>query len=164
VKNATPIPEDNVTRQIPAINFARWKHGSATERADVARDVDTALHTIGFLLLEDTGIDVSLVDQVRSNAIEFFGLPVETKTPYAALAGGRSWIPLGTEANAYSLGQESPPDLKEAFQIGHADVPGLPVNVWPTLVPGLRQPAEDYIALSSTSSTSTPMSRSSPYR
>ena len=53
--------------------------------------------------------------------------------------GGRGWLPPGVEANGYSEGTETPPDMKESFAVGadsktgnaEIDAYWFPDNVWP---------------------------------
>ena len=67
--------------------------------------------------------------------------------------GGRGWLPSGVEANAYSEGTETPPDLKESFAVGadlktgdaEVDDFWFPDNVWPAEVTALEQAVQTYL-------------------
>jgi isopenicillin N synthase-like dioxygenase len=130
---------------VPTVDVRRWREGGPDDRAAIARAVDHALRTSGFLLVVDHGVPAELAAAVRHHASAFFALPDATKAPYACRVGGRGWIPPGAESNSYAAGVAAPPDLKESFAIGHP-VPDPPVApVWPAEVPELRVAAEAYL-------------------
>ncbi|WP_037574903.1 isopenicillin N synthase family dioxygenase [Phaeacidiphilus oryzae] len=141
--------------RIPVIDLEPWRSGSPEQRAEVARRVDAALGQAGFLLVTGHGVSREERAAVRAAARAFFELPPEVKRRYAVSVGGRGWLGPGAEANGYSEGTATPPDLKESWTIG-ADRPiGDPEidafwfqpNVWPTAeVPALRAIVERYTA------------------
>ncbi len=51
--------------------------------------------------------------------------------------GGRGWLPPGVEANGYSEGTATPPDMKETFAVG-ADTKTGDADIDDILVPGER--------------------------
>ncbi|MFN2562428.1 MAG: isopenicillin N synthase family dioxygenase [Jatrophihabitans sp.] len=139
---------------VPLIDLQPWFEGDHAERAEVAAAVDAALQDVGFLLVTGHGVPRSARDAVRQAARRFFALPVETKQAYAVTVSGRGWLPPGVEANAYSEGTATPPDLKESFAVG-ADRPTgdpeidgywFPPNVFPREVPELETAVVDYLA------------------
>lgn len=135
---------------VPTIDLAPWFDG--TGRAEVAEHVDAALQDVGFMLVTGHGVPAHLRSDVRTAAREFFALPAAVKQRYAATVAGRGWLPPGVEANAYSEGTETPPDLKESFAIGADRPTGDPEvdgywfrsNVYPDEVPALRAAIEPY--------------------
>lgn len=137
---------------VPLIDLEPWFDGD--DRAGVAARVDDALRESGFLLITGHGVPDGLRAAVRGHARRFFALPAERKGRYAVPVGGRGWLPPGAEANAYSEGTETPPDLKESYSTG-ADLPTgdqeidrfwFQSNVWPDDdVPELRTAALDYM-------------------
>ncbi|MFJ3235511.1 isopenicillin N synthase family dioxygenase [Streptomyces sp. NPDC086787] len=139
--------------RIPTIDLRPWLDGGDEERADVARTVDRALRTAGFLLVTGHGVDPALRAAVRAAARRFFALPVAAKQAYAARVGGRGWLGPGAEANGYSEGTETPPDLKESLTFATDEPFEDPVvnaewyapNVWPSEVPELRALCEEYL-------------------
>jgi isopenicillin N synthase-like dioxygenase len=142
-----------VAGHVPVIDLTAWFGGDAEARAGLARQVDEALRTSGFLLVTGHGITARLRAQARAAAREFFALPAPVKARYAAAVGGRGWIPPGAEANGYAEGTPTPPDLKESFSLA-ADRPtgNAPIdarwyrpNVWPAEVPGLQAVITDYV-------------------
>src|SRR5436305_6522595 len=143
----TPAP------RVPTIDLRPWLDGAAGARTAIARTVDEALQTAGFLLVAGHGVDPALRAAIREAARAFFRLPVGTKQPYAAKVGGRGWLGPGAEANGYSEGTETPPDLKESLTFATHEPFEDPVvnaewyapNVWPQEVPELRALCEEYL-------------------
>jgi isopenicillin N synthase-like dioxygenase len=138
---------------VPVIDIAPWFAGGEQERAQVAAEVDGALQSVGFFLVTGHGVARAERDQVRAVCRRFFALPEDVKRRYAVTVGGRGWLPSGVEANAYSEGTETPPDLKESFAVG-ADTPTgdpevdaywFPQNVWPTEVDGMQPVITSYL-------------------
>jgi isopenicillin N synthase-like dioxygenase len=139
---------------VPIVDLQPWFDGTDDGRAAVAARVDEALRESGFLLVTGHDVPADLTQRVRAHARRFFALPSERKARYAVPVGGRGWLPPGAEANAYSEGTETPPDLKESYSVG-ADMPtGDPEidgfwfqpNIWPADdVPELRADALDYM-------------------
>ncbi len=139
---------------VPVIDLTPWFEGGPEDRAGVARQVDEALRSSGFLLITGHRVPGTARAQTRAAAREFFALPGEVKARYAITVGGRGWIPPGAEANGYAEGTATPPDLKESFSLA-ADQPtgnaGIDArwfrpNVWPAEVPSLRPAVTDYIS------------------
>ncbi|MEV8016884.1 2-oxoglutarate and iron-dependent oxygenase domain-containing protein [Streptomyces sp. NPDC086554] len=140
--------------RIPTIDLRPWLTGDPAARAAVARTVDRALQTAGFLLVTGHGVDPSLCTRIRAAARAFFVLPASAKKPYAAKVGGRGWLGPGAEANAYSEGTETPPDLKESLTFATDrpfDDPAINAewyepNVWPAEAGELKTLCADYLA------------------
>jgi isopenicillin N synthase-like dioxygenase len=136
---------------VPLVDLAPWFDG---DHDTVAVQVDQALRESGFLLVTGHGVPAELRAAVRGHARRFFALDTAQKARYAVPVGGRGWLPPGAEANAYSEGTETPPDLKESYSAG-ADRPTgdqeidrfwFQPNVWPDdEVPELRAAALDYM-------------------
>ena len=104
--------------RIPTIDLRPWLEGDGQVRTAIARTVDEALQTAGFLLVTGHGVDPDLRSAIREAARTFFRMPVGTKKAYEVKVGGRGWLGPGAEANGYSEGTETPPDLKESFAVG----------------------------------------------
>ncbi|MHA6760828.1 isopenicillin N synthase family dioxygenase [Streptacidiphilus sp. PAMC 29251] len=141
--------------RIPVIDLAPWLSEDPEARARTAAAVDAALSQAGFLLITGHGVSREERAGVREAARAFFALPEEVKQRYGVNVGGRGWLAKGVEANGYSEGTETPPDLKESWTVG-ADRPiGDPEiddfwfqqNRWPEAeAPALRKAVEDYLA------------------
>ncbi|PYC68617.1 oxidoreductase, partial [Streptomyces tateyamensis] len=144
-----------MSSRIPVIDLAPWLSGDPAARAATAAAVDTALSRAGFLLITGHGVGVEIREEVRQAACAFFALPAEVKQRYAVSVGGRGWLAKGAEANGYSEGTATPPDLKESWTVG-ADQPigdaeiddfWFQPNRWPQVeVPQLQPVVEDYLA------------------
>ncbi|WP_329532912.1 isopenicillin N synthase family oxygenase [Streptomyces sp. NBC_01450] len=140
--------------RIPTIDLRPWLDGDPDARTRIARTVDEALQTAGFLLVTGHGVDPALRTRIREAARAFFTLPAEHKQPYAVRVGGRGWLGPGAEANGYSEGTQTPPDLKESLTFATHEPFEDPVtnaewyapNVWPAEAPGLRKLCEEYLA------------------
>ncbi|MFF7357785.1 MULTISPECIES: isopenicillin N synthase family dioxygenase [Streptomyces] len=140
--------------RVPTIDLGPWLGGAGQARAALARTVDQALQTAGFLLVTGHGVDPGLRAGIRAAAREFFLLPAEAKQAYAAKVGGRGWLGPGAEANGYAEGTETPPDLKESLTFATDEPFEDPVvnaewyapNVWPAEVPALRPLCTRYLA------------------
>ncbi|GAA1357374.1 isopenicillin N synthase family dioxygenase [Streptomyces beijiangensis] len=139
--------------RIPTIDLKPWLSGDETARAEIAATVDRALQTAGFLLVTGHGVDPSLRTLIRETAREFFRLPPATKQPYAVQVGGRGWLGPGAEANGYSEGTPTPPDLKESIsfaaeeETGDAEIDAewFAPNTWPTESPALKPLVDAYL-------------------
>jgi isopenicillin N synthase-like dioxygenase len=143
---------DNQDTGVPLVDVAPWFTGSADERAELAREIDRALQRVGFLVVTGHGVPLDLVEAVRAEGRQFFAMTREAKAPYSAQVGGRGWLAIGAEANGYSEGTETPPDLKESFVVGAEgparegpDAAWFVPNTWPEETPGLRPLLEDYL-------------------
>ncbi|WP_228120660.1 isopenicillin N synthase family dioxygenase [Streptomyces fagopyri] len=151
---ATRREEPPARPRVPTVDLCPWLSGDRATRARTARTVDDALRGAGFLLVTGHGVDPSLRARIREAARAFFVLPAETKQRYAARVGGRGWLGPGVEANGYSEGTETPPDLKESltfathepFEDPETNAEWYAPNVWPAEAPGLRELCVEYLA------------------
>ena len=131
---------------ILTVDLAQWRAGGDGADA-VCAAVDESLQKAGFLLVTGHGIDPALPAALRATAREFFAMSPEVKGQYAVGVGGRGWIGPGLEANGYSEGTETPPDLKETYNSGAQTRVGIPEvddywfapDVWPAEAPWLRE-------------------------
>ena len=145
----------SMSPRIPVIDLTPWLSGDPGARARTAAAVDAALSQAGFLLITGHGVGREEREGVREAARAFFALPREVKERYAVGVGGRGWLAKGAEANGYSEGTETPPDLKESWTVGADRPTGDPElddfwfqpNRWPEAeAPALRKTVEDYLA------------------
>ncbi len=94
-------PAPAAAPRIPTVDLRPWLSGDADTRAAIARTVDEALQTAGFLLVTGHGVDPALRTGIRDAARAFFALPAEVKERYTAKVGGAGgWVraprPTGT--------------------------------------------------------------------
>ena len=134
---------------VPVVHLEHWLDG--TDREGVASAVDRALSTVGFFMVDGHGVSSDLIARTRQAYLEFFALPVEQKAavrmPTLGMAG---WAPMGMEANGYSFGHETPPDMKESYRLGAHELPGRVAlrgeNVWPAEPAEFREVVGEYMA------------------
>jgi isopenicillin N synthase-like dioxygenase len=145
---------------VPVVDLTPWFGGGARERAALARSVDQACRTIGFMQITGHGIPSAVGDAMRSETERFFQRPLADKLACSPGRPGlnRGYAAMGSEALAYSLGvAPSRPDLFEAFNVGPDVVPDdawhraaphdfFAPNIWPEAMPGLRQAVTRYFA------------------
>ena len=132
-------------QSVPIIDLEPYFSGDPVGRSTVARAVDEACRSIGFLVITGHRIPDALLDRVTTFSHEFFALPLAEKRkvdrPRPDMVRGYSAV--AEESLSYSLEEAAPGDLKESFSIGPIDVPDEPYytsdaagphfapNVWP---------------------------------
>jgi isopenicillin N synthase-like dioxygenase len=119
--------------------------------------VDAACRQTGFLVVTNHGVDRAVIDNAWTATTEFFDLPIEDKMavamPYAGYPYG--YAPVQGERLAASLGDDTPPDLKETFSMGPIDRPAFAptdpaeafvyeATPWPSALPELQPALEAY--------------------
>ncbi|WP_157735397.1 2-oxoglutarate and iron-dependent oxygenase domain-containing protein [Pseudofrankia inefficax] len=144
------------TPDFPLLDIRRWRDGTGDQRYRFACELDVALRQSGFLLVGGHGISARLRADIRACAARFFRLPREAKSPYVTRVGGRGWIPVGGEANAFygEVADATRADLKETLTFGRAFATGDPElddrwfapNVWPGECPELQAMCERFAA------------------
>ena len=139
---------------VPIIDISPAGEG-AGGLARVGRVVDEACRTIGFFVIVGHGVPQPTIDAVWSAAREFFDLPLEVKrqSPAPSEDYAYGYSPIQGEMLARSLGDTTPPDLKETLNMGPLDLPEiipagaeaiLAVPRWPELPVTLRPAWETY--------------------
>ncbi len=128
-----------------------------------ARRIDAACREIGFFGIVGHGVAANAIDGMWDAARTFFDLPDAAKRqvamPYDGYPYGYS--PLLNEGLAHSLGEASPPDLKESFNMGPPHRPARPLTdedeafafaetPWPEAPAGFRVAWLAYYAAMST--------------
>jgi isopenicillin N synthase-like dioxygenase len=105
---------------VPTIDLGPWWDGGRDQQDAVAEAFDRAARTVGFMQLRGHRIPEAVIGEMRRTTDAFFDLPVDVKLQArpADLAVNRGYAASGTEALAYSIGDETPPDLFEAFNMG----------------------------------------------
>jgi isopenicillin N synthase-like dioxygenase len=140
------------TPDIPLFDIGAWRAAGSGERAALAARLDRAMRDSGFFMVGGHGIDDALKENIRESSRVFFTLPDTVKQAYGTGVGGRGWIARGREANAFygEVADAEKADLKETLTFGREIPCGDPAwftpNVWPTEVPGLREPVTEYAA------------------
>ena len=139
------------TEQIPLIDLTPFRGRDVEGKQRVAAEVARACEEVGFLMVSGHGVDQGLIDDTLSQTWIFFDLPDEEKRHWISPAGDgrRGYLPVGGNTLANTIGQDSPPDLIEAFTCGRFDLPDDPYytahrdswfepNIWPRHPSGFR--------------------------
>jgi isopenicillin N synthase-like dioxygenase len=146
---------DISARAVPIIDLTPLTLPDAAAHRRLAREVDHACRDIGFLVIAGHGIPGAGVERAFAAGNAFFAQPPHEKARSVPLDGRvRGYTAIGRQGLAYSLGEETPPDLFERFRMGRFDFPDdeyhrarrngfFAENLWP------REPAEFRPALSS---------------
>ncbi len=84
---------------VPVVDFARWAHGSASERQAFADELGEICHKVGFFQLINHNVDDGLQQRVKAMMRELFQLPLEAKEAISKELSPhfRGWEALGTE-------------------------------------------------------------------
>ena len=128
-----------MTDAIAHLDLTDFTHGDAAARADFVTRLMGGLKRHGFITLEGHGVDTGLLNASYRVSQAFFDLPDAEKRRHAGAL--RGYTPFGVE----HAKDQSVPDLKEFWQIGHETRPGETVehpNVWPDAPEGFRDTFE----------------------
>lgn len=141
---------------VPLVDLRPWFEGGAADKRAVGRAVDAACRDLGFLVIKGHGVDPALIEAMRQKSFAYFDLPEAEKLKLRMPADRyRGYTPMHADNLAASLGQEAPPDLREAFSIGPVEIPDdayhtapaamnfYAPNLWPDL-PGMRETFSAY--------------------
>ncbi len=111
---------------IPVIDLTPFYEGSMQDKKDLAKRIDAACRDTGFLTIVGHRVPRALDKDVFAAAFEFFDLPEAEKRRYLPPQGTllRGYMPFATNRLAASRGEKTPPDLREAFNIGRPDLTG----------------------------------------
>jgi isopenicillin N synthase-like dioxygenase len=142
---------------VPTIDITRWATGGDQDRTSIARSVDDAARTSGFMQIVGHGIPDDVVAGLGNAIDSFFGLPLDVKQGLrpASPKINRGYSAPRSERLSYSLGIESPEDLFEAFNVGRqaSDYPGLHLpedvyaaNLWPATPAAFRSAVQTWFA------------------
>ncbi|MEM9614333.1 MAG: 2OG-Fe(II) oxygenase family protein [Actinomycetota bacterium] len=129
---------------VPTIDVSGWIDGDDAELDHIARAVDDACRTVGFMQVVGHGIGEHAVDGLTRAMDAFFAQPLDAKLalvpPRPSI--NRGYTAVKSERLSYSLGVDSPADLFEAFNVGasrddfpHLDLEGddYALNLWPAI-------------------------------
>lgn len=109
----------------PIVDISSFATDMPRANKTLARKVDQVCRQTGFLAIVGHGVSNEVIADAWKTARRFFDLPLakklEVKMPYVDYPYG--YAPLQAEILARSLGDETPPDLKESFSSGPLDRP-----------------------------------------
>jgi isopenicillin N synthase-like dioxygenase len=111
VEPAEVAPSGSFT-EIPVIDLARWQ-GPSSDQEELAREVRTICHEIGFFLVVNHGVDRHFVDSVFEMMERLFALPLEHKLLIDKQRSRhfRGWEQVGSEYT------NNRPDIREQVDI-----------------------------------------------
>lgn len=142
---------------VPAVDISPYT-GSSGDRERVAREIDAACASVGFIQILGHGIPDGKVAGLARAMDGFFGLPPEAKKGYRVTGANRGYSPPKSESLSLSLGVESASrmnDFFEAYNVG-VEARSFPeslglseedygLNLWPD-VAGFAEGVEAYFA------------------
>ncbi len=142
---------------IPLIDIAPFIEGDRADQQRVAKAVDQACRDLGFLIITGHGVRRETLSGVQGAFRGFFALPERDKAKYAVTPDRyRGYVPCAAETFAHTLGQQTPPDLRESYVLGPVDTPAddyhlgpegsryfMP-NLWPDEPAAVRPTAEAF--------------------
>ncbi|QCQ17101.1 isopenicillin N synthase family dioxygenase [Microbacterium sp. RG1] len=149
-----------MTFHVPLVDITAYvSDGSPEAKAEVARSIDDACRTVGFIQITGHGIPDAVTAGLTDAMDRFFALDLEQKKTYRTPPQiNRGYSPPKSESLSLSLGVESANrmnDFFEAFNVGAAQAaypasPGLPQpeyadNLWPD-VDGFEAQVQAYFA------------------
>jgi isopenicillin N synthase-like dioxygenase len=138
---------------VPVIDISRAFSPSLADRHALAREIDQACASIGFLVISGHGVANVLVDDAKRAANAFFDLPLAEKQSCTSGGKGakRGYRDIGASVLAYSRGEEGAPDHRELFSVGRFDIDmtddyyacpegrlTIVPNIWPPSIAGFE--------------------------
>ena len=131
--------------EVPVVDIGPWvrEGGDDADRVAVARAMDAACSTVGFVQVTGHGVPTGVGEGLARACDAFFDLPAEVKNGYRVAGANRGYSPPRSESLSLSAGVESATrmnDFFEAFNVGAtaADHPDLDLdarayapNIWP---------------------------------
>ena len=151
-----PTFADNV---VPVIDLTPYFHGDAAAKAALAKEVDRACRTIGFLVISGHGVPKELLERTNRATRAFFDLPMAVKQSYITSSPyhSRGYFGMETSTLAATIGEEGLPDFREMFAVGQHQIdeadpyftsPGgqrsFEPNIYPSEVPEAQAAWDEY--------------------
>jgi len=147
----------SIPSEIPVIDLRPFTEGDEAGARAVAAEFDRACRDLGFVVVVGHGVPQAVVDAAHRTSRAFFDLDLAVRDRYQAPPGGFvGYRGLGAEGLAYSLDQETVPDLKETYTVGRIDRGDepyftspvgrmyMPDLAWPAEVPGFAAAWTDF--------------------
>lgn len=106
---------------VPVIDLRDALSGDPDARGRTAHALDVAAQRSGFFVVTGHGVPDAVIDSVISTSRQFFALPVVEKNQYTTAHSYRGYLAMNDTALAQTLGDQTPPDLSESFNVGRYD-------------------------------------------
>ena len=130
---------------VPTIDIGGFLDGDGKARREVAAQVAAACRRTGFLIISGHRFPAELMARATRELFAFFDLPTETKNRWHPTGPSkqRGYHGFATRGLAYTLGQQTPPDLRETVFLGPVDdhrawyaaMPEAATSYAPNLIP-----------------------------
>lgn len=134
---------------VPTIDIGAFLTNDAAGKCAVAEQVARTCEQTGFLIIAGHGFPMELLARAQRELFAFFDLPVEAKNRWHPTGPSkqRGYHGFATRGLAYTLGEQTPPDLRESVFLGpvddqrayYAKLPEAATSYAPNLIPD--QPA-----------------------
>jgi isopenicillin N synthase-like dioxygenase len=130
---------DDRSFTVPTVDISPYVDaGGDAARARVARQIDDACRTVGFIQILGHGTPESVTDGLADAMDAFFALPLEAKKAHRCPPQiNRGYTPPKAESLSLSLGVESTTRMNDFFEAFNV---GVPASAYPQL----ELPATDY--------------------
>ncbi len=130
---------------IPTIDIGPFLDGDAHGKRAIAAEVAQTCERIGFLIISGHRFPAELLARAQRELFAFFDLPVATKTRWHPTGPSkqRGYHGFATRGLASTLGEQTPPDLRETVFLGPIDdhrahfarLPEAATSYAPNLIP-----------------------------
>ena len=109
----------------PLIDLRAFENGDGETRQNYAEQVDAICQSTGFLAITNHGISVETTTNLWRSVQQFFDLSIEQKQQSKILHPGYPYGYMGSESETLSasIGNQTPPDIKETFNGGPQHTP-----------------------------------------
>ena len=108
---------------VPTIHIGPFLDGDPQAQAQIANQVAQTCEHTGFLIISGHRFPSGLFETATQQLFDFFDLPHETKQQWhpTGPAKQRGFHGFATRGLAHTLGQKTPPDLRESLFLGPID-------------------------------------------
>ena len=130
---------------VPTIDIGAFLGDDAARKSVVAEQVARSCEQTGFLIIAGHGFPMELLARAQRELFAFFDLPVEAKNRWHPTGASkqRGYHGFATRGLAYTLGEQTPPDLRESVFLGpvdnhrayYAGLPEATTSYAPNLIP-----------------------------